>query len=162
MEDGRVWVSLGPGQGGRPPVGGVLSAEAAKAFAWGLLADLDPHEAHARGAPVSAFGPVAPPERTGSGLRGVFKAPGPMVRAVLALCPVASVFKVADLVDREAGLTSVRVSRAMHTLKLQELACVVSGGGGHGRCAAIVWQLTPAGVALRERVLADHAEGAAA
>lgn len=155
LEDGRVWVSLGPGQGGRPPAGGVMTPEAAKAFAWGLLADLDPHEAHARGAPVTAFGPVAPPQRTGSSLRGVFKAPGPAVRAVLAACPVAAVFKGADLVDPEAGLTPVRVSRAMRTLHAQGRACVVSGGGGHGRHCAIVWRLTPEGVALREQLRAD-------
>lgn len=158
LDDGRVLVSLGAGVGGRPPASGVMTAEAAKAFAWGLLADLDPDEAHRAGAPLAAFGPVAPPERAGSSLKGLRKPPGPMVRAVLAAAPPQGVFAGADLVDLEAGRTSVRVSRALHTLKLRAAVCVVSGGGGHGRKAAIRWRLTPAGIALREQLLAGDGE----
>jgi len=165
LEDGRVLVTvLGAGERGAAPALCVrLDPAAVKAFAWGLLADLDPEEAYEAGAPLAAFGHPASREMGPSASIGVRRGPGPKVRRVLAACPLARAFVVGEVVAALAAdglspaLNSARTGDGLRSLLSQGLACLEGKAEGRGR--PVRWRLTRTGAALQAALLAG--EGAA-
>ena len=152
MADGRVLVSLRPR--GEVATVAVLSPEAAKAFAWGLLADLEPEEAFKAGAPVDAFG--FPPDLPRAARPVVRYGPGPEVAAVLAACPEVMGFGIGDVVAALPGLTSRQASNRLKSLWNQGFVTLERGEGARsaharGRHADTRWRVTDAGRALRAK-----------
>lgn len=150
-QEGAVIVSLALPHGGAP-VSATFTVEAARAFAWGLLADIDPVEAQRAGAPRAAFGDGVAVDRKD-------RKPGWRARAVLALSPSRQAVlarvaasscsvgtKTRDLAEQDPPMKFDTCTDAMGALLKRGLVVVIGGrrGGGGG----YEWRRTAAGDAL--------------
>lgn len=157
LEDGRVLVTVL--RAGAAALCVRLDGAAAKAFAWGLLADLDPEEAHQAGGPLSVLPPVASASRTPARARPARPASAAALR-VLGACPLRADFRVADIVEGLADMRSTDVGQ--HLRALAKHGLVDGPGDGQGRGRPVRYRLTAAGRTLRSAGAAGLARAARA